>query len=257
MRSSAADLAGEHGRELTLVLKFRRSGDRGKADHGWLKSQFTFSFADYYDPEQMGFRALRVINDDHIAAGQGFGPHAHRDMEILTYVLEGKVLHRDSTGNRYVLRPNEIQMMSAGSGIVHSEFNASQTEELHLFQIWIFPDTEDLKPGYQQIAFDPAEKRERLRLLAAPSGHAMSGGEPMAIIHQNARVYVAELAPKENVSYMLAPGRYAWVQLMTGNIMFNGQRMLEGDGVAIDNERELFISGDEPSGGEFLLFDLP
>src|SRR5690349_6234549 len=141
------------------MLKIRSSKDRGQADHGWLKSRFTFSFADYYDPDQMGFRALRVINDDHIAAGQGFGPHAHRDMEILTYVLEGKVLHRDNTGNRYVLGPNEIQTMSAGSGIVHSEFNASQTEELHLFQIWILPDTEDLKPGYQQIAFDPAEKK--------------------------------------------------------------------------------------------------
>jgi len=165
------------------MLKIRRSQERGQADHGWLKSRFTFSFADYYDPDQMGFRALRVINDDHIAAGKGFGPHAHRDMEILTYVLEGKVLHRDSTGNRFVLGPNEIQTMSAGSGIVHSEFNASQTEDLHLFQIWILPDSEDLKPGYQQIAFDPAEKRGRLRLLAAPD---KSGSEPMTIIHQKA-----------------------------------------------------------------------
>src|SRR2546426_7837699 len=203
------------------MLKIRRSHDRGHADHGWLKSHFTFSFADYYDPDQMGFRALRVINDDRIAAGQGFGPHAHRDMEILTYVLEGKVLHRDNTGNRYVLGPNEIQMMSAGSGIVHSEFNASGTQDLHLFQIWIFPDTEDLKPGYQQIAFDPAEKRARLKLLAAPE----KVGEAMTVIHQNDRVYVAELAPKENVSYSLPPGRYAWVQLMTGDIMINGQSM--------------------------------
>ena len=236
------------------MLNFRRSGDRGKADHGWLKSRFTFSFADYYDRDQMGFRALRVINDDHIAAGQGFGPHAHRDMEILTYVLEGKVLHRDSTGNRYILGPNEIQTMSAGSGIVHSEFNASETEELHLFQIWIFPDTEDLKPGYQQIAFDPAEKKARLRLLAAPE---KIGKEPMTVIHQNVRVYVAELAPKENVSYSLGPGRYGWVQLMTGDIMINGQFMREGDGVAIESEQELFISGDGARGGEFLLFDLP
>ena len=235
-------------------MKFRRSDDRGKADHGWLKSRFSFSFADYHDPAQMGFRALRVINDDHIAAGQGFGPHAHRDMEILTYVLEGKVLHRDNTGNRYVLGPNEIQTMSAGSGIIHSEFNASQTEDLHLFQIWIFPDTEDLKPGYQQIAFDPAEKRGRLRLLAAPE---KVGNESMTVIHQNARVYVAELAPKENVSYSVPPGRYAWVQLMTGDIMINGQSMREGDGVAIEGENELFISGNAPSGGEFLLFDLP
>ena len=236
------------------MLKIRRSEDRGQADHGWLKSRFTFSFSDYYDPDQMGFRALRVINDDHIAAGQGFGPHAHRDMEILTYVLEGQVLHRDSTGNRYVLGPNEIQTMSAGSGIVHSEFNASQTEELHLFQIWILPDSEDLKPGYQQIAFNPAEKKGRLRLLAAPE---KSGGEPMTIIHQNTRVYVAELKPKESVGYSLAPGRYAWVQLMTGDVMLNGKPMREGDGAAIESERELSVSGGGTSGGEFLLFDLP
>jgi redox-sensitive bicupin YhaK (pirin superfamily) len=236
------------------MFKIRRSQDRGQADHGWLKSRFTFSFADYYDPGQTGFRALRVINDDHIAAGQGFGPHAHRDMEILTYVLEGKVLHRDNTGNRYVLGPNEIQTMSAGSGIVHSEFNASQTEKLHLFQIWILPDTEDLKPGYQQIAFDPAEKKGRLRLLAAPE---KSGGQPMTIIHQNARVYVAQLESKQSVNYSLAPGRYAWLQLMTGDIVVNGKSMREGDGAAIEAERELSVSGAGASGGEFLLFDLP
>jgi redox-sensitive bicupin YhaK (pirin superfamily) len=236
------------------MFKIRRSQDRGQADHGWLKSRFTFSFADYSDPGQMGFRALRVINDDHIAAGQGFGPHAHRDMEILTYVLEGKVLHRDSTGNRYVLGTNEIQTMSAGSGIVHSEFNASQTEDLHLFQIWILPDTEDLKPGYQQIAFDPGEKKGRLRLLAAPE---KSGNQPMTIIHQNARVYVSQLEPKQNVSYSLAPGRYAWLQLMTGDIVLNGKSLREGDGAAIEAERELSVSGAGTSGGEFLLFDLP
>jgi redox-sensitive bicupin YhaK (pirin superfamily) len=236
------------------MFKIRRSQDRGQADHGWLKSRFTFSFADYYDPDQMGFRALRVINDDHIAAGQGFGPHAHRDMEILTYVLEGKVLHRDNTGGRYVLGPNEVQTMSAGSGIVHSEFNASQTEELHLFQIWILPDTEDLKPGYQQIAFDPAEKRGRFRLLAAPE---KSGSQPMTIIHQNVRVYAAQLESKESVNYTLEPGRYVWLQLMTGDIVVNGKTMREGDGAAIEAERELSISGAGASGGELLLFDLP
>jgi redox-sensitive bicupin YhaK (pirin superfamily) len=236
------------------MVKIRRSQERGQADHGWLKSRFTFSFADYYDPDQMGFRALRVINDDRIAAGQGFGPHAHRDMEILTYVLEGKVLHRDNTGNRYVLGPNEIQMMSAGSGIVHSEFNASAAEAVHLFQIWILPDTEDLKPGYQQIAFDPTEKRGRLRLLAAPE---KSGSETITIIHQNARVYVGELGPKENLNYSLAPDRYAWVQAMEGDIILNGQSMQEGDGAAVSNERGLSISGTPTSGGEFLLFDLP
>src|SRR2546427_4191779 len=134
-------------------MKFRRSDDRGKADHGWLKSRFSFSFADYHDPAQMGFRALRVINDDHIAAGQGFGPHAHRDMEILTYVLEGRLLHRDSMGQQYVLGPNEIQMMSAGTGVVHSEYNASEKEPVHSIQIWILPEADDLEPSYQQIAF--------------------------------------------------------------------------------------------------------
>ena len=236
------------------MLKIRRAQDRGQADHGWLKSRFTFSFADYHDPYQMGFRALRVINDDHIAAGQGFGPHAHRDMEILTYVLEGKVLHRDSTGNRYVLGPNEIQTMSAGSGIVHSEFNASQTEDLHLFQIWIMPDTEDLKPGYQQIGFDPKEKRGRLRLLAAPK---KTDGEPMTVIHQNASVYVSELEPNQQVSYSLAPGRFAWLQLMTGAVVLNGKPLHEGDGAAIESERELSVTGAGEYGGEFLLFDLP
>src|SRR5215470_6947373 len=166
------------------MISIRRSHERGHADRGWNNSYFTFSFADFNDPAHMGFRALRIINEDRIAPGKGFGPHAHRDMEILTYVLEGQLLHRDSMGEQHVLGPNEIQMMSAGSGIVHSEFNASQTEELHLFQIWIFPDAEDLKPGYQQIAFDPAEKRARLRLLAAPE---KIGDEPMTLIHQNAR----------------------------------------------------------------------
>src|SRR5215510_11121359 len=150
------------------MINIRRSSERAHINRGWLDSNFTFSFADYQDPSQMGFRVLRVMNNDRIAPGKGFGPHAHRDMEILTYVLEGHLLHRDSMGEQHVVGPNEIQAMSAGTGVVHSEFNASETESVFLYQIWILPAAEDLAPSYQQIAFDPSEKRGRLRLLAAP-----------------------------------------------------------------------------------------
>ena len=163
------------------MIKLRRSAERGHADRGWLNSHFTFSFADYRDPEQSGFRALRVMNEDHIAAGKGFGPHAHRDMEILTYVIEGQLLHRDSMGEQHVLGPNEIQMMSAGSGVVHSEFNASETSSVHVLQIWILPEAEDLEPSYQQIAFTDADKAGRLLLLAAPENEqraAVDGNPP-------------------------------------------------------------------------------
>ncbi len=236
------------------MVKIRRSHERGRADRGWLKSHFTFSFSDYYDPQHMGFSALRVINDDRIAPGKGFGPHAHRDMEILTYVLEGKLLHRDSMGERHILGPNEIQMMSAGSGIVHSEFNASETEAVHLFQIWILPDSEDLSPAYQQIAFKPEEKKGRLRLLAAP---AKNGDQTSAVIHQDARVYVAQLGSKEDVHHSLGTDRNAWLQVVEGDVMLDGQTMHEGDGAAVAAERLLSISGGAPAGGEFLLFDLP
>src|SRR5215475_15518996 len=173
------------------MISIRRSHERGHADRGWLNSYFTFSFADYQDPARMGFRALRVMNQDRIAPGKGFGPHAHRDMEILTYVLAGKLLHRDSMGEQHVLGPNEIQMMSAGSGVVHSEFNASETEPVHVIQIWISPQAEDLEPSYQQVAFNAEEKRGRLRLLAAPEANK---DKAMTVIRQNARIYAAEIA---------------------------------------------------------------
>ena len=236
------------------MINIRSSDERGHADRGWLNSHFTFSFADYYDPAHMGFSALRVINDDRIAPGRGFGPHAHRDMEILTYVLEGRLLHRDSMGEQHILGPNEIQTMSAGSGIVHSEFNASETEPVHLFQIWILPAVEDLQPSYQQIAFDAAEKRGRLRLLAAPE---LSGNEPMTIIRQNARLYVAELASEETVKLGIGARRRAWVQVVRGNIRLNEQSMREADGAAVTEERELSFTGSGEAGGEILLFDLP
>jgi quercetin 2,3-dioxygenase len=232
------------------MINIRKSNDRGHVDRGWLNSYFTFSFADYHDPSQMGYRTLRVMNNDRIAAGKGFGPHAHRDMEILTYVLEGKLLHRDSMGQQHVLGPNEIQAMSAGTGVVHSEFNASETEEVHLYQIWILPSEEDVEPSYQQIAFAPEEKSGQLRLLAAPE---RSGDRPMTIIHQNARMYVADLRLGDTIRYKLGRERYGWVQVAKGAIALNGHTLSEGDGAAIRDETELSFSGR----GEILLFDLP
>ena len=200
----------------------------------------------------MGFRALRVMNEDRIAPGKGFGPHAHRDMEILTYVLEGRLLHRDSMGEQHVLGPNEIQMMSAGSGVVHSEFNASETDPVHVIQIWISPEAEDLEPSYQQVAFAPAEKRGRLRLLAAPN----LSEKPMTVIRQDARVYAGEFVVHETVKHAFDAERYAWVQIVKGNVSINGQSLNEGDAAVVSDERELSFMGIQPAGGEVLLFDL-
>jgi quercetin 2,3-dioxygenase len=236
------------------MITIRKSNDRGHADRGWLNSHFTFSFGTYQDPAHTGFRVLRVMNEDRIAPGKGFGPHAHRDMEIITYVMEGNLAHRDSMNERHTLGPNEIQTMSAGNGIVHSEFNASETEPVHSIQIWLDPASEDLAPSYQQIAFAPAEKRGRLRLLAAPE---KSGLDPMTVINQDARLYVAELASGETVEHVLAPGRYAWAQVLRGKVSLNGQLLTEGDGAAISDERELKVSGTRSEGDELLLFDLP
>jgi quercetin 2,3-dioxygenase len=234
------------------MINIRRSKERGHADRGWLNSHFTFSFADYQDPARMGFRALRVMNEDRIAPGKGFGPHAHRDMEILTYVLEGKLLHRDSMGEQHVLGPNEIQMMSAGSGVVHSEFNASETDPVHVIQIWISPEAEDFEPSYQQVAFAAEEKRGRLRLLAAPN----LSEKPMTVIRQDARVYAGEFAIHETVKHAFDTQRYAWVQIVKGNVSINGQWLSEGDAAEVSAERELSFTGIQPAGGEVLLFDL-
>jgi redox-sensitive bicupin YhaK (pirin superfamily) len=233
------------------MITIRKASDRKHLDRGWNNSYFTFSFADYSDPAQMGFRALRVINEDTIAPSKGFGPHAHRDMEILTYVLEGKLLHRDSMGEQHVLGPNEIQMMSAGSGVVHSEFNASETEPVHLFQIWILPAAEDLVPSYQQISFTPSEKRGHLRLLAAPE---RKGDQTVTVIRQDASIYAAELGVGESLNYSLAPARYAWIQAVKGNISLNGQTLAAGDAAALTDEPALSFEGMK-AGGEFLLFD--
>lgn len=235
------------------MMVIRRSDERGHSDLGWLQSHFTFSFADYHDPQQMGFRSLRVINEDWIAAGKGFGPHAHRDMEILTYVLEGQVLHRDSMGEEHVLSANQIQLMSAGTGVVHSEFNASGTHPTHLMQIWMVPQTEDLQPYYQQMSFDPADKQGRLLLLAASAAH-YDGAVP--VIQQDVRVYVVELASDQKVPYTISESRHAWIQVVKGDIDLNGSTLNHGDGAAISDERDLLLQGAGARGGEALVFDL-
>ena len=236
------------------MITIRKSKDRGHADRGWLKGHFSFSFADYHDPEHMNFSVLRVLNDDRIAPGKGFGPHAHRDMEIITYVLEGGLRHRDSTGELYILRPNEVQTMSAGNGIVHSEWNASEADPVHSIQIWITPAAEDLEPSYQQIAFDPSEKRGRFRLLAGPKNKS---GDRVTVINQDAQLYVTELARGESITHELARGRQAWIQVVRGTVSVNGKDLEEGDGAGVREEKELVFAGTGSAGGEVLLFDLP
>jgi quercetin 2,3-dioxygenase len=232
------------------MITLRKAKERGHSNRGWLDSYFTFSFADYHDPEHMGFRALRVINEDVIQPGKGFGAHAHRDMEIITYVLGGALEHRDSMGEQHILGPNEIQAMSAGTGVVHSEFNASKSEPVHLLQIWIIPSEEDVEPAYQQMAFAPQEKQGRLRLLASPE-HI----EGSAFIHQDARVYASELDPGGRLDVPLAKNRHAWIQVANGGVTLNGQPLETGDAAAVSGESALSIQS-SPSGAEFLLFDL-
>jgi redox-sensitive bicupin YhaK (pirin superfamily) len=237
----------------TYMIVLRRAEDRGHSDHGWLNTYHTFSFASYSDPAHMGFRALRVLNDDRVAPGRGFGAHGHRDMEIFTYVLEGGLAHNDSTGEHQVLKPNEIQAMSAGTGVIHSEFNVSKTDPVHLLQIWIIPAMEDVPPAYQQFAYDPSEKQNRLRLLVGPDRNPP---EPAAFIHQDARAYASVLDPGKTLEQPVAPERHAWVHCAQGNIMLNGQKLKEGDGAAISHERVLQIQGGGAKGGELLLIDL-
>jgi quercetin 2,3-dioxygenase len=239
------------------MIVIRRSAERGHADLGWINSYYTFTFASYKDPAHMGFRALRVINEDRIAAGRGFGAHAHRDMEILTYVLDGGLTHRDSMGEIQTFGVNTIQAMSAGTGVIHSEFNASQQEAGHFLQIWIEPAITDAEPSYQQISFDPQEKNGRFRLLAAPRGsNRHDSRESQAVaIHQDALVYAAVLGLGENLRRKLAPGRHAWVQVARGNVSINGEALAEGDGAAVSDEQDLSFTGG-PDGSEFLFFDL-
>ena len=231
------------------MIRVRRSEDRGHAQHGWLDSHHTFSFADYYDPAQMGFRDLRVINEDRVAPGEGFPTHSHRDMEILSYVLEGGLEHKDSLGTGSVIRPGDVQRMTAGTGVAHSEFNASRSEPVHFLQIWILPGQRGLQPGYEQKHFSEESRKGQLRLIASP------GGEDGSVtIHQDVRLYSALLGKGESVRHALAPGRHAWVQVAHGNARLGDQTLHAGDGAAVSSEKEITLTADSPS--EVLLFDL-
>jgi len=230
------------------MISIRRAADRGHFDHGWLNTYHTFSFADYDDPAHMGFRSLRVINDDRVAPGQGFGEHRHRDMEIVSYVLEGALAHRDSMGNAGVIRPGDVQRMSAGTGVQHSEFNGSQTEPVHFLQIWILPEKPGATPGYQQKAFPPETRRGKLRLVGSRDGRDGS-----LTVGQDVAIYASVLEAGEEVRHALAPDRHAWLQVAEGELELNGNRLREGDGAAVTDEGDLEIAG---KGSEFLLFDL-
>jgi redox-sensitive bicupin YhaK (pirin superfamily) len=231
------------------MINIRPSHERGGGDFGWLKTHHTFSFDQYHDPRFMGFRSLRVINEDWVQGGHGFPMHPHRDMEIITYVLDGALEHKDSMGNGSTIRPGDGQRMSAGTGVRHSEANSSTTEAAHLLQIWILPDRRGHEPGYEQKEFPDVEKRGKLRLIASPDGKDGS-----VTIHQDAKLYVSLLAPGQEVKHELASGRYAWLQVARGAVELNGKGLKQGDGAAISDEQKLAIKGTEDA--EVLLFDL-
>lgn len=228
----------------------RKADERGHADHGWLDTRHTFSFADYHDPAHMGFRSLRVINEDHVDAGRGFGAHPHRDMEILTFVVSGAVQHADSMGNRAVVRPGELQRMTAGTGVTHSEVNPSPAEDLHLLQIWIVPEKRGLDPGYEQISFAERERNGRLLRIASPDG-----ADGAVRIHQDVSLYTGFVEPGARVEHALAPGRHAWLQVVSGNVVAGGNTLEAGDGLAVSDETKLTIEGSDET-AEVLLFDL-
>lgn len=232
------------------MITIRKSEERGHADHGWLDSRHTFSFADYYDPQHMHFRSLRVINEDHIARGAGFPTHPHRDMEIVTYVVSGAVAHRDSTGGQGVIEAGQLQHMSAGTGVQHSEVNASATEPLHLLQIWILPEQKGLTPSYSETAFNGAPQSEPLQLVGS-----REGGDGALTIKQDVRLFVGKMKDGETVEHTLASERHAWVQLISGALRLNGRELRSGDAAAVSDEPLLKLSAAEPS--HFLLFDLP
>ena len=231
------------------MISLRKSSDRGHADHGWLHSQHSFSFADYYDPQQMGWGPLRVINEDRVEPGKGFGTHGHRDMEIISYVLAGELQHKDSMGNGTVIRPGDVQRMSAGTGVQHSEFNPSPDSPVHFLQIWIEPAARGMSPSYEQKFFAPEDKRGQLRLLASQDGRAGS-----VTVHRDADLYASRLAPGEQVSHRLAAGRRAYLHLIRGAVRLNGVALATGDAARIEAEEELAIAAEAES--EVLLFDL-
>jgi redox-sensitive bicupin YhaK (pirin superfamily) len=231
------------------MITIRPAGERGHAQHGWLDSHHTFSFADYHDPRHMGFRALRVINDDRVAPGQGFGTHPHRDMEIISYVLEGALEHRDSMGTGSVIRPGDVQRMSAGSGVTHSEFNSSASEPVHFLQIWIQPAARGVKPSYAQKNYAPAERQGRLRVVVSPDGRDGS-----LAMNSDTVVHAGLLDAGESAELALAPDRHAWVHVASGRVRVNGRELKEGDGAALSAEASLRLEGVD--GGEVLVFDL-
>jgi hypothetical protein len=231
------------------MLELRRADERGHADHGWLDSRHTFSFADYYDPQFMGFGSLRVINEDRVQPGKGFGTHGHRDMEIISYVLEGALAHRDSLGNGSVIQPGDVQRMSAGTGVRHSEFNHSQSELVHFLQIWLLPEKSGMPPSYAERRFSDEEKRGRLRLVASRDGR-----EGSVIVHQDVDLYAALLAPDDAVAHELRAGRRVWVQVARGSVTVNDAALAAGDGAAIVDEDEIAIRGIVDA--EVLLFDM-
>ena len=231
------------------MITIRKANDRGHANHGWLDSYHTFSFADYYDPKFMGFRSLRVINEDQIAAKRGFGTHSHRDMEIITYVLEGALEHQDSMGNRSVMRPGEVQRMTAGTGVSHSEYNHCDQEATHLLQIWILPETRGLEPSYEQKAYSDAEKRGKLRLIASQDGRDGS-----VKVHQDFNLYATVLEEDAQVNFSVKGDRQVWVQVARVSVMLNGQLLAQGDAAAVSQETLLDLTGKESA--EVLVFDL-
>ena len=230
------------------MLTVRHAADRGHANHGWLDTYHTFSFADYRDPQQMGFRALRVINEDRVAPGQGFGTHPHRDMEILTYVLEGGLAHKDSMGNASTIRHGDVQRMTAGTGVTHSEYNGSDTEPVHLLQIWLLPEQGGLTPGYEEKHFSEADRQGALRLIAA-----RDGADGAVTIHQDVRIYAGSLT-HQSLTQPMSPQRHAWLQVARGGLSVNGTPLVAGDGVAVSGESELRL--DVPETAEVVLFDL-
>lgn len=231
------------------MITLRRADDRGHANHGWLDSRHTFSFASYHDPAQMGWGSLRVINDDRVAPGSGFGTHPHRDMEIISYVVEGELEHRDSMGNGSVIRPGDVQRMSAGTGVTHSEYNPSARHPVHFLQIWIQPAVRGVVPGYEQKRYEPEQKKGRLCLIVSPDG-----AEGSVRIHQDARVYVTVLDGEDAVRLSLPGAHRAYVHVVRGTLTVNGQAMREGDGMKVSEESELCLG--EASDAEVLVFDM-
>ncbi|MEO1211307.1 MAG: pirin family protein [Cyanobacteria bacterium J06638_20] len=241
-----ATLPGNAAEKVHLI---HERGNRGQTKLGWLDSFHTFSFGGFRDPERMGFRALRVINDDRVIPGAGFGEHSHQDMEIFTYVLDGQLAHKDSLGNGAVINPGDAQIMSAGTGITHSEFNPSETEPVHFLQIWIIPNQVGLAPRYEQRSFSPSERQGKLRLLASPDGR-----DGAVTVYQDVELLTAALEPEQELHYHIQPDRYGWVQVLRGTLTLNDQELREGDGVQLSGEEDLTIT--TQTGTEILLFDL-